>query len=61
MKSMAYIVLQSNLYKTTIFGTTQKWSSWTGGRLINNFIKRPQTKFGCSWQVASFYSHYEFF
>ena len=27
-------VIQSNLYKTTTLGTTQKWSSWTGGRLM---------------------------
>ena len=26
--------LQSILYKTTTLRTTQKWSSWTGGRLI---------------------------
>ena len=26
--------IQSKLYKTTTLGTTQKWSSWAGGRLI---------------------------
>ena len=31
--------LQSNLYKTTTLGTTQKWSSWTGGRLIKHPYK----------------------
>ena len=31
--------LQSNLYKTTILGTTQKWSPWTGGRLIKHHYK----------------------
>ena len=24
--------IQSNLYNTTTFGTTQKWSSWKDGR-----------------------------
>ena len=27
--------VQSNLNKTSTVGTTQKWSFWTGGRLIN--------------------------
>ena len=30
------LVLQSNMYKTTTIGTTQKWWPWTGGRLINS-------------------------
>ena len=48
--------------KATILGTTQKWSSWTGGRLYKTtFIKRPQIKSGRSWQVLSFYSHCESF
>ena len=32
-------LLQSNLYKTTTLGTTQKWSSWAGGRLIKHLHK----------------------
>ena len=32
-------LLQSNLYKTTTLGTTQKWSSWEGGRLIKHLYK----------------------
>ena len=31
--------LQSNLYETTILGTTQKRSAWTDGRLIEHFDK----------------------
>ena len=31
--------LQSNLYKTTTRGTTQKWLSWAGGRLIKHLYK----------------------
>ena len=31
--------VQSNLYKTTTLGTTQKWSSWTGGRLVKHCYK----------------------
>ena len=31
--------LQSNLYKTTTLGTTQKCSSWVGGRLIKHLYK----------------------
>ena len=31
--------LQSNLYKTITLGTTQKWLSWTGGRLIKHLCK----------------------
>ena len=30
---------QSNLYKMTTIGTTQKWSSWTGGHLIKHLYK----------------------
>ena len=32
-------MLQSNLYKTTTFGTTQKWPSWKGGCLIKNLYQ----------------------
>ena len=28
-----------NLYKTTNFGTTQKWSSWAGGHLIKHLCR----------------------
>ena len=31
--------IQSNLYKTTTIGTTQKGSSWTGDRLIKHLYK----------------------
>ena len=31
--------LQSYLYQTTTFGTTQNWSFWTGGRLIKHLYK----------------------
>ena len=30
---------QLNLYKTTILGTTQKWPSWTGSRLLKHLYK----------------------
>ena len=33
------LTVRSNLYKTTTPGTTQKWSSWTGGRLIKHLYK----------------------
>ena len=38
MKAMNFCQkkLQSNLYKTTTLWTTQKWLSWTGGRLIKH-------------------------
>ena len=54
--------IESNLYKTTTLGTTQKRSSWTGHCLVydHTFIKQPQTKSGCSWQVVSLYSLCEF-
>ena len=32
-------IIQSNLYKTTILGTTLKWSSWAGGYLIKHLYK----------------------
>ena len=32
-------LIQSNLYKTTTLGTSQKWSFWTGGRLIKHLYK----------------------
>ena len=54
-------LLQSNLYKTTTLETIQKWLFWTSGCLKNTFIKRPQTKSGCSWQIFRFYSHCECF
>ena len=37
--SIKMYFIQSNLYKTTTLGTTQKWSSWTGGRLIKHLYK----------------------
>ena len=36
--------LLSNWYKTTSFGTTQKWSSWTGSRLIKHLYKTATNK-----------------
>ena len=35
----ALLVIQSNLYKMTTFGTTQKWSSWKGGCLVKNLYQ----------------------
>ena len=61
LKNVCYSCCQSNLHKTTTFGTTQKWSSWTGGRLIKHLYKMTTKKSGCSWQVFSFYSHCECF
>ena len=37
------------------------WLSWAGCCFIKHLYKKPQTKAGCSWQVFSFYSHYECF
>ena len=31
--------VKSNQYKMTTFGTTQKWLSWKGGRLIKNLYQ----------------------
>ena len=31
--------MQSNLYKTTTLGTTQKWLPWAGGRFIKHLYK----------------------
>ena len=33
------LVIQSNLYKITTFGTTQKCFFWAGGRLIKRLYK----------------------
>ena len=32
-------IIHSNLCKTTTLGITQKWLSWTGGRLIKHLYK----------------------
>ena len=37
--SVEEFVLQSNLYKTTTFGTTQKWLSWASCHLIKHLYK----------------------
>ena len=37
--------LQSNLFKTTTLGTSQKRSSWTGGRLTKHLYKTTTNKF----------------
>ena len=47
--------LQSNLYKTTTLGTTQKWLSWKGGHLIKNLCQAT-TKFVHSCQVLVFFN-----
>lgn len=47
-------LLQSNQYKTTTLGNTQKWCPGQVIVLWNTFIKRPQTKSDRSWQVFSF-------
>ena len=31
--------VKSNQYKMTTFGTTQKWPSWVGGRLIKDLYQ----------------------
>ena len=36
--------IQSNLYKSTTLGTTQKWLSWTGGCLIKHLYKMTSNK-----------------
>ena len=36
--------IQSNLYKMTTLGTTQKWSSWTSGHLIKHLCKTISNK-----------------
>ena len=45
-----YSVIQPNLYKTIALGTSQKWSSLTGGCLKKQHL-----------QVFSFYSHCKWF
>ena len=47
--------LQSNLYKMTTLGTTQKWSSWKGGRLIK-ILYQVTTN-----QIWSFLAGFSFF
>ena len=47
--------LQSNLYKTTTFGTTQKRPSWKGGRLIKNLYQATTN------QIWSFLPGFSFF
>ena len=37
--SFLNLLLQSNLYKTIIYGATQKWLSWAGGCLIKHLYK----------------------
>ena len=57
MSSEKNIVIQSNLYKMTTLGTTQKQLCGTGACPI----KQLQTKSGSSWEGFSFYSHCERF
>ena len=49
------IIVQSNLYKATTLGTTQKWSSWAGGRLIEHLYKMTTN------QMWSFLAGFKFF
>ena len=53
--------IQSNLYKTTTVGTTQKWTSSTCGRLIKHLYKTTTNQICRSWQTFSFYSQCEWF
>ena len=48
-------LLQSNLYKKTTLGTTQKWSFWKGGHLIKN-LHQVTTN-----QIWSFLAGFSFF
>ena len=50
-----YDWLQSNLYKTTTLWTTQKWSSWKGGRLIKILCQATTN------QIWSFLAGFSFF
>ena len=43
------ILVQSNLYKTTILGTSQKGSSWTGGRLLKHLYKTTTKQIWSFW------------
>ena len=47
------LVLQSNLYKTTTLGTTQKWPSLSGGRVIKKTYKTTTKQVW--WFLADFY------
>ena len=46
-KSTPY--MQSNLCKTTTLGNTQKWSSWTSGRLIKHLYKTNTKRMWSLW------------
>ena len=59
--SCTKILLQSNLCKTTTLGTTQKWLSWKGGRLIQNLYKAATNQIWLFLAGFSFFSHSECF
>ena len=47
--------IQTNLYKTNTFGTTQKWPSWKGCHLIKNLYQATTN------QIWSFLAGFSFF
>ena len=54
-------LVHSNLNKTTTVGTSQKWSLWTGGRLIKHLYKTTRNLTCRFWQAFSVYFHCECF
>ena len=50
--SIKMFFIQSHLYKMITLGTTQKWSSWTGGRLIKHLYKMTTN------QIRSFFGRF---
>ena len=48
LKNICYSCYQSNLHKTVTLGTTQKWSSWTGGCHTKHLYKMTTKMSGCS-------------
>ena len=53
--------VQSNLYKTTTLGTTQKWSSWKSGCLIKNLHQATTNQIWLFLAGFSFFSNSECF
>ena len=47
--------IQQNLFKTTTFGTTQKWSSLAGGRLIKHLYETATKKMWSSLAGFQFF------
>ena len=61
MNALKFYVLQTmqlqwNLYKTTTFGTTQKWPSSKGGRLIKNLHQATTNQIWLFLASFSFFS-----